>query len=512
MISAELHAEIRRLYYAEHWRVGTIAAALGLHRDTVNRAIEAERFRVPSARPRPSKLDPFVPLIREVLAQYPRLRATRLWQMLYERGCRVSVHHLRRLVGKLRPTPRAEAYLRLNVLPGEQAQVDWGCFGTVGTGASRRPLSCFVMVLSWSRALHAVFTLDQTLENFLRGHVEAFDFIGRVPRTILYDNLKSAVLERRGEAIHFHPRLLELCAHYHFAARPVAPARGNEKGRVERQIQYLRTSFFAARSFRDVDDLNAQFRRWRDEVAHARRVPGNPSMTVAQALERERAYLLPLPEHPFETDLVRVASSGKTPYIRFDRNLYSIPHTLVRKPLTLVANAKLVRILDGDREVARHERSYETGAVRENPAHVADLVAAKHNARELKGRDRLRVAVPESDAIFEALALRGDNLGHHTARLLNLLDDYGAEELRAATRVALEREAYGAGSIAHILEQRRRARGLVPPVRVQLPNDPRVRDLRVTPHRLEDYDAIAQAADDQDPDDDGNDPQRHRAA
>jgi transposase len=497
MIPPEQRAEIRRLYYAEHWKIGTIAAALGVHRDTVRTAIEAERFLAPLARPRPSRLDPYLPFLRETLERYPRLRATRLFEMLRARGYAGSVVQLRRAVRRLRPAPRAEAYLRLSVLPGEQAQVDWGCFGTLAVGRSKRPLSCFVMVLSWSRALHAVFTLDQTLESFVRGHVEAFGFFQGVPRTLLYDNLRSAVLERRGEAIRYHPRLLELCAHYHFAPRPVALARGNEKGRVERQIQYLRTSFFAARPFRDLDDLNAQFQRWRDEVAHARRVPGEPRRTVAEAIESERSALLPLPEHPLETDLVRAVRSGKTPYVRFDRNLYSIPHELVRKPLTLVAGPTQVRVLDGGREVARHARSYASEACVEDPAHVEALVRWKRNARELKGRDRLRALVPESDALFEALALRGDPLGPQTTRLLRLLDDYGADELRAATRAALERGAPGSGSIAHLLEQRRRARGLRPPVRVELPADPRIRDLRVTPHRLEDYDALGH-----DPEDD----------
>jgi len=270
-----------------------------------------------------------------------------------------------------------------------------------------------------------------------------------------------------------------------------------KKGRVERQIQYLRSSFFAARAFRDVDDLNAQFHRWRDDIAHQRRVPGEPALTVGEALERERAYLLPLPVHPLETDLMRVVRSGKTPYVRFDRNLYSIPHPLVRKPLTLVVSPELVRILDGEHEVARHVRSYQSDAVIENPAHIEALVRLKHQARELKGRDRLRASVPETDALFETLALRGDNLGYHTTRLLRLLDDYGAEELCAATHLALERGAASSGAIAHLLEQRRRARGLRPPVHVDLPQDPKIRDLRVTPHRLEDYDALAQ----DDPDD-----------
>jgi len=491
MISAELRAEIRRLFYAEHWKVGTIAGSLGVHPDAVRLAIEIERLQSRTARVRPSQLDPYLPFVRETLERYPQLRATRLYEMLRGRGYEGSVVVLRRLVAKIRPTRPEAAYLRLSVLPGEQAQADWGCFGTIGTGGSKRSLSCFVMVLSWSRAIHAVFTLDQTLESFLRGHLEAFGFFGGVPRTVLYDNLKSAVLERRGDAIRFHPRLLELCGHYHFAPRPCAPARGNEKGRVERQIQYLRTSFFAARPFRDVEDLNAQFRRWQGEIAHVRPVPGQSDLTVGEALEREQRFLLPLPEHPFETALVRVVSSGKTPYVRFDRNLYSIPYELVRKPLTLAADHEVVRILDGDHEVARHVRSYGSSETIEDPRHVEELVAAKRNAGESRGRDRLRVSVPETDQIFEALALRGGNLGSHTVRLLRSLDEYGAEELGAAVRIAVEREAFGSGSVAHILESRRRAKGLPPPVRVELPADPRVRDLRVIPHRLEDYDRLA---------------------
>jgi transposase len=489
MISPELHTEIRRLFYAEHWTVGTIAAALGIHREAVERAIGSERFGLHAARVRSSQLDPFLPFIRQTLTDYPRLRATRLYEMLRQRGYQGSVVQLRRVVARLRPSSQAEAYLRLRTLPGEQAQADWGSFGRIQVGRSTRLLSCFVMVLSWSRALHAVFTLDQTLESFLRGHIDAFDFFHGVSRSVLYDNLRSAVLERRGDAIRFHPRLLELCAHYHCTPRPVTPGRGNEKGRVERQIQYLRTSFFAARLFRDVTDLNAQFRRWRDEIAHTRSVPGE-RFSVAEALEQERSYLLALPEHPFESDLVKVVRSGKTPYVRFDRNLYSIPHEWVRKPLTLVVGVDTVRILDGSREIAHHRRSYDSGVCIEDPAHVEALVHFKRNARETKARDRLQLAVPQIETLFDVLARRGESLAYHTTRLLRLLDTYGAEELRAATRIAVEREAFSSGSIAHLIEQRRRARGLKPPIALVLPDDPRVRNVRVTPHRLEDYDAL----------------------
>src|SRR5881296_710421 len=273
MISPELHAQIRRLFFAEHWRFNTIAAQLGVHHDTVRRAIESERFIRPGAQIRPSVLDPYKAFITATLEQYPRLRATRLWAMVRERGYPGSAIQVQRYVRTVRPAARAEAYLRLDTLAGEQAQVDWGNFGPIRVGSTTRILSCFALVLSWSRACYARFALDQTLESFLRGHVEAFTALAGVPRTILYDNLKSVVLERVGDHIRFHPRLLELAGHYHYAPQPCAVARGNEKGRIERFLGFLRHSFFAARSFRSVDDLNAQVARWIADVAHARPVP-----------------------------------------------------------------------------------------------------------------------------------------------------------------------------------------------------------------------------------------------
>ena len=347
------------------------------------------------------------------------------------------------------------------------------------------------MVLGYSRAVAALFTLDQTLESFLRGHVDAFKALGGVARTLVYDNLRSAVLDRRGAAVQFHPRLLELAGHYHFAPRPCTPGRGNEKGKVERQIQYLRHAFFAARPFRDLDDLNNQFRRWRDEVAHQRRHPEMPDRTVADAWAEEKPRLLPLPAHPFETELVRAVRSGKTPYVRFDRNLYSIPHTHVRKPLTLLAGDTRVRILDRQVELARHPRSYDTGQTVEDPDHLDGLLAATRQANTHTTRDRLRAAVPVTDTLFEQLAQRGEPLRPNAARLLALLDDYGPQELAAAVKDALQRDAPGAGSITHILETRRRQRGLKPPLRLALPDRPGLRDVDVRPHDLETYDALS---------------------
>jgi hypothetical protein len=385
----------------------------------------------------------------------------------------------------------------LTTLMGEEAQVDWGAFGSIRIGHGVRPLSGFVMVLSYSRALFAFFTLDQTLETFCRGHVEAFQAFQGTARTLVYDNLRSAVLERAGTAIRFHPRLLELAGHYHFAPRPCTPGRANEKGKIERQIHYLRHAFYAARSFVDVDDLNAQFRRWRDEIAHQRPHPEQRDQTVAQVLAQEQPRLLPLPAHPFDSDLMRPVMSGKTPYVRFDRNQYSIPHSYVRRPLTLLASATTVRLIAGPDEIARHPRSYDTGQTIEQEAHVAGLVAATRQANPSSARDRLRLAVPPIATLLDRLAARGESLRLHTARLLALLDDYGPQELAAAVTKALERDALGAGAIAHLLEQHRRQRGQKPPIPLALPDRPGVRDLDVTPHRLETYDELTRS----DPDD-----------
>lgn len=497
MITPEQHAEIRRLYYGEHWKVGTIAAALGVHHDTVRAAIAHDTRGVRRGACRATLLDPYLPLIRDTLTQYPRLRATRLFEMVRARGYTGSVVQLRRWVRTLRPAVPPTVYRRLTTLMGEEAQVDWGSFGSIRIGHGVRPLSGFVMVLSYSRALCALFTLDQTLESFLRGHVEAFDAFHGTARTLVYDNLRSAVLERQGSAIRFHPRLLELAGHYHFAPRPCTPGRANEKGKIERQILYLRQAFFAARSFADVDDLNAQFRRWRDDIAHQRRHPEHPDQTVAEVLAAEQPRLLPLPAHPFETDVMRTVSSAKTPYVRFDRNSYSIPHTHVRRPLTLLASATTIRLIAGTAEIARHGRSYDTGQTIEHEAHVGGLVVATRQTNPSSARDRLRLAVPAIATLLDRLAARGDSLRAHTARLLALLDDYGPHDLAAAVDRALERDALSAGAIAHILETHRRQRRQKPPIPLALPDRPGVRDLDVTPHRLETYDELTRS----DPDD-----------
>lgn len=495
MLDPERLATIRRLYYAEHWKIGTIATELGVHRDTVRAAIETDPLNRPR-RLRPSLLDPFVAFLRETLDRHPRLRATRLLEMIRQRGYTGSIQRLRCVVARLRPEGK-EAFLRLVSFPGEQAQVDWAHFGRVKVGRAERKLSCFVMTLSYSRALYLEFFFDQTQESFLRGHVRGFAFFGGVPRVILYDNLKSAVLERQGRAVHFHPRLIELVSHYHFQPRPCAPGRGNEKGKVERAIRYVRESFFEGSVFTTLGELNQRAWRWRDRVAHERPWPDDASKTVAQAWEEERSRLLSLPANEFAADLVRPLPRTRSLYVPFDLNHYSIAPEAVGRTLSLVASDVEVRILDGAREISCHRRSWDRGQYVDDPGHEEKLLEAKGKARGSTPSGRLLAAVPEAKAFVQAAFERGENAGATTLKLLRLLDDYGAKLLSIALGEALQRNTPRMSSVAYLLEKLRRSQKTRTPLPVDLSRRPDLQDLSVQPHQAETYDELSHPGDDE---------------
>ena len=491
----ERAAEILRLFHAEKWPIGTIATQLGLHHGVVRRVLAAEGVVLASPEPWPSMADPYEPFIRELLTKYPRLRSSRVFEMVRQRGYTGSESHLRKLIyqRQWRPRPLAEAFLRLRTLPGEQAQVDWAHFGRVQVGKASRQLVAFVMVLSYSRRIHLRFFLGMGMSNFLEGHVGAFEAFGGVPRVLLYDNLKSAVAERVGDAIRFNPTLLALAGHYRFEPRPVAVARGNEKGRVERAIQYARHNFFAAREFKDIDDLNAQAAAWCTGLAASRPCPEDRGRSVDAVFQEEGPSLLALPGNPFPAEERIVARVGKTPYVRFDTNDYSVPHDQVRKSLTVVAGTSIVRILDGLRIVASHPRSYDRGAQIEDPAHVASLVEAKAAASAHRGVERLHFATPAAKPFLKLVGERRQNLGAAVSGLLRLLDRHGAEELEAALVEAASAGVGHLGAVKHVIERRREERGLPTPTPVALGDNPRVRDIVVTPHALSRYDTIGAA-------------------
>lgn len=487
-IDKDIEAKILRYHFVEQWKVGTISAQLNIHHSVVDRVLSQAGLPKVERSLRTSIIDPYLPFIVETLQSFPSLTAARLFDMVRQRGYPGGPSLFRQRISQLRPRKQPEAYLRLKTLSGEQAQVDWGHFGHVQIGQAKRPLMAFVMVLSWSRQVFLRFYLNAQMESFLRGHVAAFEAWQGLPKVLLYDNLKSAVLERQGDVIRFHPTLLALSAHYRFEPRPVAVARGNEKGRVERAIRYIRDNFFAGRHWSTVDDLNAQADDWCQGTSADRLCPEDKALSVRQAFLQEQPSLLSLPDNPFDTHERVEVRARKTPYIRFDWNDYSIPHQSVQKTLSVHADLRTVRIVDGDECIADHPRCFGKGEQVEQEAHINALWLAKTHARHHRGQDRLSQISVHIPNLLQQSIDRGHVL-QTTVKLLNeYLDRYGRDELHCALGEALEQQSPYPQAVLQILERRRETAQKPPPLAVALPD--KVKQITVKAANIADYDQL----------------------
>lgn len=489
-INEKQRTEILRLHLAEHWRVGTISRELDIHHSAVERVISQAGMSKPERTTRASIIDPYLPFITETLQQHPDLSAARLYQMAVLRGYPGGASHFRQWVAQMRPRKLPEAFLRLKTLPGEQAQMDWGSFGHLQIGRATRPLMAFVMVLSDSRQIFLRYFLNAQMPSFLQGHVEAFNAFGGVPRIILYDNLKSAVKFRHGQWIEFNPTFTNLQCHYCFEPKPVGVARGNEKGRVERSIRYIRDNFFAARHFKDLDDLNRQAQHWCETVAGNRRCPGDTRLTVREAFEAEKPKLMALPDNALNCEHQGTVRVGKTPWARFDLNDYSVSYTHVRKPLTVRATETEVRLLDGVEQVACHVRSWDRGQQLENPEHTRELRERKRAAKTDHATDRLVAACPRITELLGIVQQRKQGLSKAIKALQSLLDDYGSAEFAAAVSTALDSQTYHVAGIQLVLEQRRESRDQPPLIALSLPQKARAELTQIKIASLADYDQI----------------------
>jgi transposase len=479
-------ADIRRLFFAEHWKRGTIAAQLGVHPDVVDRVIG---HLGPKARDEQLKvrvLDPYLPFLDETLATYPKLVATRLFDMIRERGYQGSLRSLRRYLTTARPRRKAAACLRIETLPGEQGQVDWAHVGELTVPGGRRSLWAFVMVLRYSRASFAELVVSLDVHSLRRSLVRAATFFRGLPRQWLFDNAKTIVIERHGDAVRFHPLLLDLAAKLHVQPRLCAPYRPQEKGGVERAIRFFKERFFAARTFHSIAHGNRQLLEFIETIAHPRPHPIWPDRAVADVFSEEQQRLLPLPESLPSTDLVAPQAVDSRGFIRLDTNRYSVPHTYAGGSLTLVANDTELRLLDGESTVARHTRCWGRNQWLELPEHRAALVQEKRAARAPKGRDRLRAELPNVEPLIERWVDVGRNLGSMVARTLALLDAYGAPILRETIAEMLERGTHDPGAMAILCEQRRRLRGNRQPSVIVFGDHVLERD--VVPHDLGGYD------------------------
>lgn len=488
-IDAEKAAEITRLRHAENWRVGTIAAQLGLHRDVVNRVLGIKRIRQRSGTARIAKrIDAYVDFINDTLERYPRLRSTRLFDMVKARGYEGSARNLRRFVKTVRPRPRREAFLRLDPLIGEEAQIDWAHVGQIPVqGGGSRTLWLFIMVLSWSRAMWGEFCFDTTAHSLLRSLSRAATYFGGTTRQWLFDNPKIVVLERHGDTARFHPLLLGHGSAFHVQLRLCGPYRGNEKGRVERKIRFLRDRFLGGREIYSIAQGNAELLTFAEEIAHTQLHPEFRDRTIADCLAEEQGRLMPLPNPLPSTDVVEPALIDKTAFARFDTNIYSVPPDHCEKTLTIVADDCTVRIIDGQQVVAEHPRSWGHRQKIEAPEHRAEIIRKKRGASPVIGRQRLAAVAPGINVLIERWVEAGRNIGGMVSQVSKLLDLYGDEVLAKAIAEVVEQGTHDPGEIGVRCEKHRRAADAPIPIAVHFGQN--VPDRDVIPHDLGGYDA-----------------------
>ena len=280
-VDRHTEVEIRRLYFAEHWKRGTIAAQLGVHSDVVERVIGPLGPEPKHAEPRASVLGPYRAFVLETLQRYPSLVATRIYDMVVDRGYTGSLRTLRRFVLPHRPAVPREVYVRIETLAGEQSQIDWAHVGHIRVKGGVRPLYCFVLLLRYSRAMWAELVLEQTTVSLVRSLVRASQYFGGVTHQWLFDNPKSIVAAREGNAIRFQSDLVELAGALHVSLRACKVRKPTDKGGVERGIRYLKTRFFPARVIPSLEAGNAALMHFLENVAMKRQHPVQKQRTVA---------------------------------------------------------------------------------------------------------------------------------------------------------------------------------------------------------------------------------------
>jgi len=337
-----------------------IAERLGMNRRTVARlarSVEPPRYR---REPAGSALDPLEPVMRQVLADWPRIHAPRMTEILRAHGYRGSERVVRRRLAELRP-PAVRPAQRTGYAPGQVAQVDWAEMESRPRLLGReRRIYALVVSLPYSGAQTAHFSLDMTVESFLEGHVAAFEFLGGVPAECVYDNLRAAVARREGDQIRWAARFSHLRGHYAFSAHACTPRTPREKGSAESGVRYLKSGFWPARRIADLADLDDQYADWRDRVANVR-IHATGRFPVAERLAAERAALRALPPGRFDPAGERVTRVPLDGYLKHAGCFYRAPTELVHQRVSLRFSRDQVWIVHRGAEVARYPRSYAPG-------------------------------------------------------------------------------------------------------------------------------------------------------
>lgn len=449
MITSQQKADIKRLFCTEHWKKGTIARHLGIHHQTVVKILEDAKATAPERRS--SKIDPYIGFIKEVLDKYPAVGATRIQQMIVQRGFEGSIYTVRRALRRIRPRS-TRAFQDLQFFPGEVAQVDWADFGKfeVSPGVFRR-LQYFVMVLAYSRKIFARAFYNQKMGAVLEGHVEAFSHFDGIPRKIVYDNMKTAVVTNLGRGVEFNSSLLQMAAYYHFECRACTPRSAWQKGRVERAIRYIRDNFSPkTRSYRTIEDLNLQLKEWLYDTASQRPWVDDTNITVNQAYDQEKARLISLkPPFPFYDEAFCRVS--KKSMIQFDCNLYTVPPKYVGTILTVHATSGCITIYDANKLVASHRRSWSKSHKIIIPEHLEAVIKATKSRPNHQHRSGIIKALPSGQKLIDEWLKLGDSLSQQCRLVNDLITTYGHQSVEAAAKQAIKNKTPRAIGISQLL-------------------------------------------------------------
>lgn len=454
MIDYQCFCQMKHLHEQQGLSASQIAATLALDPRTVAFWLTQERFRPRKSRPRTSKLDPFKAQIVRMLETYP-YSAAQVFQRLREQGYDGGYSIVKAYVRTVRPR-RQPAFLTLAFAPGECAQVDWGSFGSVKVGQTSRRLSFFVMVLCYSRMMYVEFTVSQTMEHFLACHQHALECFGGIPQKVMVDNLKSAVLKRAlGEAPLLNPKYADFAAHNGFRIVPCNVGKGNEKGRVENGVGYVKKNFLAGLDIPDFSVLNPAAKQWLETIANVR-LHGATRDKPLDLWHKEKPYLSPLPLYPFDIATVSQVRASRQFRITLETNRYSVPAHFAGQALTLKTSPDRLCIYQGNTLIARHLRSYDRHGDFEDPDHPKALLEQRKKARDHKLFMRFLSLSTRAEAYYLKLQERRLNPHHHVRKIVALSDIYGQQAVARAMEDAFAYEAFASDYIANLLEQRAR--------------------------------------------------------
>jgi transposase len=423
-----------------------IARALQIGRKAVRKVIEKRKVSLSVEKSvRASIVDPFKPMIGDLLEKDPRMPTNTILQKIRVAGYLGGYTVVRSFVAKTRalPSRSREAFLQLEFVPGECVQVDWGEFGDVFGDGSK--VHCFLMVMCHSRKLYIEFTLSEKFEEFIRCHENAFQFFGGlVPKEGWYDNLTSAVSERMGSLVRFNARFLAYMGHHGIRPHACNVASGNEKGRVEGAVKYIRSSFWPGRKFSSFEDLCSQAREWRDEIANCREHKTTRKIPSLAFESEEKKYLRPMNPHPYDTDEIFSRVVPPTFHVAYDTNQYSVPWTLVGLSVTIRINSEELKVFYNERFVTRHDRSFKKHQTISKTEHSAGLLARKPGA----ARDGWQVHAVKSlgpcmAEYLDLLKSGSRSVRNEVTRILALATVYGEAEVNAGASELLKRGIIG---------------------------------------------------------------------